>query len=241
MESANEEVRKVSKLNADTTRENSVIADKNWTITGHNRPLIMERDNLCNPLMDQIKENVYQVDKISKWLRATPRKFIDDKHFEELQQQKRELEEETAALRIKRTAIRAHYASLILAKEQIKPMPYKISDKAEQARNRESEATKRLSNRTSKEWLKLLNDIEEPGMRGTIARLVWWDFFSGRNVIDRVKDFDSLIDVPVKEYPLEQIGLKLVAVGYTPWRANERLFGVEFGIEEQQEEMEEKL
>jgi hypothetical protein len=61
-------------------------------------------------------------------------------------------------------------------------------------------------------------------LQNIIGRIVWWDFFAGTLVANRTTLFDCWLNPPRDEVdpPADECIAALIAIGYTPYRANIR-------------------
>lgn len=82
-----------------------------------------------------------------------------------------------------------------------------------------------LRSKSPAQWVIDLMHIEDEIIRGAVARLVWFDFFSGRPVPNRVTDFDPWISTfnPV-EVPDQDLIAGMILVGFTELEATSRLY-----------------
>jgi hypothetical protein len=75
------------------------------------------------------------------------------------------------------------------------------------------------------QWIQDLALIEDEAIRGEVARIIWWDFFSGKIVPNRVTEFDPWIKTfnPVE---VEDKGLiaGMLLVGFSELEATSRLY-----------------
>jgi len=81
-----------------------------------------------------------------------------------------------------------------------------------------------LETRSEFEWLHNLKKVK-PTIRRPVAKLIWWDFFSGRPCTNRAEGFDEYLVPDTTEYPLNKIMNGLIKVGYSREIAKARLSG----------------
>ena len=74
---------------------------------------------------------------------------------------------------------------------------------------------------TPEMWRDRVLALEEP-LRGAVAAGVWWDMFAMRTVADRWPHLDHLLG-RADAVPEQVLAAGLVAVGYTPSRAQKRV------------------
>ena len=70
--------------------------------------------------------------------------------------------------------------------------------------------------RTPEEWRAKIDSITSPLVRGAVAKLVWWDFFSSRQTTERWGQLDDFLKFDLQELLLDdsQVIEGLVNVGY---------------------------
>lgn len=83
-------------------------------------------------------------------------------------------------------------------------------------------ANKTLREKADQEWL---NDIMKlhPNIRDGVAKIVWWDWISGRTVADRSLLFDEFLLFSPADYTEEELIAGLLEVGYSEYQATSRV------------------
>ena len=92
-------------------------------------------------------------------------------------------------------------------------------------KNPERNARLRLKRRKPEVWLALLSDIEPADLRIQAASIIWWDYYSGREVVDGWPHLDGYLGAWTKDIRITPADLRaaLVQCGYTPKLAKERV------------------
>jgi hypothetical protein len=89
-----------------------------------------------------------------------------------------------------------------------------------------------LRARTGNEWNKLVGSFNDRALQVKVASIVWWDFFSNRNITQRWEELDEfLIDAFNPNLPdpsVEALRDGLTAVGYPPTLAAKRAQGYDY-------------
>jgi len=84
-----------------------------------------------------------------------------------------------------------------------------------------SAANKVLRTRTDEQWLEMLMALPD-SVRDGIAKLVWWDWISGRAVADRNPAFDPFLKFSERQYDDKELVDGLLSLGYTEFQATSR-------------------
>jgi hypothetical protein len=73
-----------------------------------------------------------------------------------------------------------------------------------------------FENRTPEQWLAEIEKILCPLVRGAVAKLVWWDFFSVRKTTEKWNQLDGFLKFNINELILDdsKIAEGLEIVGY---------------------------
>jgi len=81
-----------------------------------------------------------------------------------------------------------------------------------------------LETRSLAEWIRRIKEIQPGQVRGKVANLVWWDYFTGRRAdravtsLDRFRDeYDATWDPPT-----EEVERALLQLGFPAGRAQQR-------------------
>jgi hypothetical protein len=87
-----------------------------------------------------------------------------------------------------------------------------------------AEANRTLRSKTDEEWISDIEALPEE-MRKPVARVVWWDWMSGRPATERNPEFDQFITYTLDPEPISESKLikGLLAVGYTELQATTRI------------------
>jgi hypothetical protein len=85
-----------------------------------------------------------------------------------------------------------------------------------------SAANKVLRTRTDAEWLEMLLALPD-SVRDGIAKLVWWDWISGRAVADRNPVFNQFLKFSTAQYEDKALIEGLLSLGYTEFQATSRV------------------
>jgi hypothetical protein len=81
-----------------------------------------------------------------------------------------------------------------------------------------------LELRTEEDWLKAIKKVK-PDIRVPVAKIIWWDFFSGRPASNRARGFDIYLNSDITEYPPNKMIGGLITAGYNRDIAEARLSG----------------
>lgn len=87
----------------------------------------------------------------------------------------------------------------------------------------ENKAHQKLEARTSGDWLGLILKLPE-GIRDSIAKIVWWDWFGENTVSEGDGDFNDYL-LKDGDCTNEVIVVRLLQIGYTPYKAIARVKG----------------
>lgn len=80
-----------------------------------------------------------------------------------------------------------------------------------------------LKSRTPEAWAELVNQQPE-SIRVSVGKVIWWDWFSDRSLVDRWDHLDAIINQPIQDEPtLEELQLILFGMGYPASEAVMRL------------------
>ena len=108
------------------------------------------------------------------------------------------------------------------------PAPMTAEQK-KQAKKELRLAVKKLRARAGNEWNGLVGAFNDRALQVKVASVVWWDFFSNRNITKRWEELDEfLVDAFNPELPepsVEALKNGLIAVGYPPALAEKRSQG----------------
>jgi len=97
---------------------------------------------------------------------------------------------------------------------------------------RESEAKKAMQELQPEQWLARIEELPNP-VKTRAAWIVWWDFFSYRDVPDRWPHLDHLINAKCEPVTDGDLALALNILGYTPYSATARVKGGDEPAEEE--------
>lgn len=111
------------------------------------------------------------------------------------------------------------------------PLQHHLSAEHRGWQDAEAVWLKMLEKRRGREWAMVIRGLGMP-LRGTVAWIVWWDFFGDRAVEDRWDHLDLYL-TPEFQKQMEdykRLDVAVVAaglrdVGYTPWAAFNRAAG----------------
>ena len=67
-----------------------------------------------------------------------------------------------------------------------------------------------MRNRTQDEWRELIMQLPE-NLQTSVARIIWWDWYSHRTVANRWENLDDLINVPAVQLLWERANPDKVA------------------------------
>ena len=84
-----------------------------------------------------------------------------------------------------------------------------------------SAANKVLRSRTDDQWLEMFAALPD-SVRDGIAKIVWWDWLSGRTVADSNPAFDQYLKFSEKQYEDKELVEGLLSLGYTEFQATSR-------------------
>ena len=76
---------------------------------------------------------------------------------------------------------------------------------------------------TPQQWLDLVMQTPE-SCRCEVAHIIWWDWFSGRDTVNRWDALDGFLKNPTWNKPSDRLIINaLVACGYSPQHAANRI------------------
>jgi hypothetical protein len=118
----------------------------------------------------------------------------------------------------KRAKFRAkHRGTMTLFTEKMPP-------EHEMVLNAETDRKHELRDRSPQEWLQKIEELPEP-IRTRASWIIWWDFFSYREVPDRWPQLDHLINKKCEPVTDGDLAMALHILGYTPYMAVARVKG----------------
>jgi len=92
------------------------------------------------------------------------------------------------------------------------------------ASKRRNPSLRDLENRTEGDWLEAIKKVSLD-IRYPVAKIIWWDFYSGRPCTNRAKGFDIYLDPDITEYPPNKMIGGLIVAGYSREVAEARMSG----------------
>ena len=101
----------------------------------------------------------------------------------------------------------------------------------QQGSSRENPAIRGLEERSPAQWIEQIEKmVASRPVRAGVAKLVWWDFYSGRKCTERVSEFDKYLRLFDTRSDDQELAKGLEAVGYPPQIAVARVKGKGGGI-----------
>ena len=92
------------------------------------------------------------------------------------------------------------------------------------ASKRRNPLLEELENRSESDWLEAIKKVSRD-IRKPVAKIIWWDFYSGRPCTNRAKGFDIYLPPDTTEYPLNKLIGGLIVAGYSREVAEARMSG----------------
>ena len=92
---------------------------------------------------------------------------------------------------------------------------------------KERENRKSMQQVSPEQWRRRIDTLNEP-LRTKVACLIWWDFFSGRQVTDRWPHLDDLVANHSRlpdDFNRNDLVIALCNTGYSPYEAAKRISG----------------
>ncbi len=151
-------------------------------------------------------------------------------------------EKNAATIALNRDILRKHkleYPDTIPRLSRVKnapihPMPLRAESWVKPLLERESQVLRDLKAKTPEAWAADIGNLLPP-VRNRVACLVWWDYFSHRNVTEAWPHLDKYIKCPFVNVPDEQVIRALHKVGYSPTEATRRATTEDGGCDEGEE------
>lgn len=108
-------------------------------------------------------------------------------------------------------------------------LDHKISTESEVIMERETRMRKIMKDRKPEDWAKGVSCLPV-GIRGQVARMIWWDFMGDRQVLKRSDALDRFASEPYTDQTEDDLCRGLCAAGYSPWEARKRARGERIDI-----------